>query len=48
MSEGAVKATVHRLRRRYRELLCEEIAKTVASKDQIDEEINDLFKAVAL
>jgi DNA-directed RNA polymerase specialized sigma24 family protein len=47
MSEGAVKAAVHRLRRRYRELLCEEIAETVASKTQIDDEINDLFKAVA-
>ena len=47
MSEGAVKAAVHRLRQRYRELLCEEIAETVASKDQIQEEINDLFKALA-
>jgi RNA polymerase sigma-70 factor (ECF subfamily) len=48
MSEGAVKAAVHRLRKRYRDLLREEIAETVASEKQIDEEINGLFKSVAL
>jgi RNA polymerase sigma factor (sigma-70 family) len=47
MSEAAVKVTVHRLRRRYREILREEIAQTVAREDQIDEEINDLFIALA-
>lgn len=46
MTEGAVKATVHRLRKRYRELLFEEIAETVTSKAQVDEEINELFEAV--
>jgi RNA polymerase sigma-70 factor (ECF subfamily) len=46
MSEGAVKAAVHRLRKRYRELLFEEIAETVTSKAQVDEEINELFEAV--
>lgn len=48
MSEGAVKAAVHRLRQRYRVLLYEEIGETVTSRAQVDEEINDLFKAVAL
>jgi RNA polymerase sigma-70 factor (ECF subfamily) len=48
MSEGAVKAAVHRLRKRYRDLLREEIAETVASEKQIDDEINGLFKSVAL
>jgi DNA-directed RNA polymerase specialized sigma24 family protein len=47
MTEGAVKVAVHRLRRRYRELLREEIAQTVATEDQIDEEIRHLFAALA-
>lgn len=47
MTEGAVKAAVHRLRVRYRQLLRDEIAQTVANKDQIDEEIRDLFTALA-
>ena len=46
MTEGAVKAAVHRLRRRYRKLLRDEIAQTVASKEQINEEIRDLFAAL--
>ena len=32
MSEGAVKVAAHRMRRRYRDLLREEIAQTVASR----------------
>ena len=41
MTEGAVKVAVHRLRRRYRELLRDEIAHTVDTEDQIDDEIQD-------
>ena len=37
-SEGAVKVGVHRLRQRYRELLEEEIANTVASPEEVAEE----------
>jgi len=48
MTENAVKVTVHRLRRRYRELLRNEIAQTVLTEDQVDEEISYLFAAVAL
>ena len=48
MTEGAMKGAVYRLRKRYRELLFEEIAQTVATKDQVDQEISDLFAAVAL
>lgn len=48
MSEGAVKVAMHRLRRRYRQLLRDEIAQTVSTEDQIDEEIRDLFAALAL
>ena len=47
MTEGAVKVTVHRLRRRYRELLRDEIAQTVSTAEQIEEEIQDLFEALA-
>jgi len=46
MTEGAVKVAVHRLRRRYRELLKEEIAQTVEDPDDIDEELKELFSAV--
>ncbi len=42
MSEGAVKVAAHRLRRRYRALLREEIAQTLASSDEIGEEIRYL------
>ncbi len=46
-SEGALKVAAHRLRRRYRDLLRAEIAQTVASPEEIDEEIRALFAAVA-
>jgi RNA polymerase sigma-70 factor (ECF subfamily) len=45
MSEGKLKVTVHRLRRRYRELLREEIGRTVEA-EAIDEEMRDLFAAL--
>jgi len=45
-TEGAVKVAVHRLRRRYRELLKEEIAQTVADPAEIDDELRELFAAV--
>jgi RNA polymerase sigma-70 factor (ECF subfamily) len=45
-TEGAVKTAVHRLRRRYRELLREEIAQTVASPEEIDEEIRSLLSCL--
>ena len=46
MSEPAVKVAVHRLRQRYKELLRGEIAQTVNTNDEIDDELRDLFKAV--
>lgn len=46
MSEGAVKVTVHRLRRRYRELLREEISHTVAGPDEVQEEIRYLLSCL--
>jgi RNA polymerase sigma factor (sigma-70 family) len=47
LSEGAVKVTVHRLRRRYRYLLCEEIAATVLTENALKHEIQYLFRALS-
>jgi RNA polymerase sigma-70 factor (ECF subfamily) len=47
MTEGAVKVAVHRLRRQYRDLLRQEIARTLDDPTRIDEEIRDLFAALA-
>jgi RNA polymerase sigma-70 factor (ECF subfamily) len=46
MSEAAVKVAVHRLRGRFRERLRAEIAQTVASPDDVDDEIRSLFEAL--
>jgi RNA polymerase sigma factor (sigma-70 family) len=47
MTEGAVKVAVHRLRKRYQELLREEIAQTVSTEEEIDEELQELFAALS-
>lgn len=47
MTEGAVKTAVCRLRERYRECLKNEIAQTVASPAEVDEELRHLFRALA-
>jgi RNA polymerase sigma factor (sigma-70 family) len=46
LSEGAVKVAVHRLRKRYRELVQAEISQTVESKLEIDGEMRELFAAL--
>jgi RNA polymerase sigma-70 factor (ECF subfamily) len=46
MTEGAVKVAVHRLRRRYRELVREEISQTVAGPEDVEEELRRLFAAL--
>lgn len=46
MTVGAAKVTVHRLRQRFRELLRAEIAHTVDSAEEIDDEIRSLFEAL--
>jgi RNA polymerase sigma-70 factor (ECF subfamily) len=46
LSEGAVKVAVHRLRRRCRELLREEIGRLVGDPADIDAEIRSLFTAL--
>jgi RNA polymerase sigma-70 factor (ECF subfamily) len=45
-TEGAVKISVHRLRRRFGELVREQIERTVASPEEIDDEIRALFAAL--
>jgi RNA polymerase sigma-70 factor (ECF subfamily) len=46
MSEGSVRVAVHRLRRRYRELLREEIAQTLSDPSQAEAEIQALLGAL--
>ncbi len=46
MTEGALKVVVHRLRRRYRELLKEEIAETVAAPEEMTDELDYLMAAL--
>jgi len=47
LDEGTVRVTVHRLRKRYRQLLRDEIAQTLADPAQVDEEMQALFSAFA-
>jgi RNA polymerase sigma-70 factor (ECF subfamily) len=47
IGEGAVKVAAHRLRSRYRDLLRDEVARTVADPDQVDAELADLIAALA-
>lgn len=47
MTEGAVKVAVHRLRLRYRELLRQEIAQTLAAGEDVEAELRHLFKVLA-
>jgi RNA polymerase sigma-70 factor (ECF subfamily) len=47
MSEGAVKVSVHRLRNQYRECLRGEIAQTVSSPSEVDEEMKHLIRVLA-
>jgi RNA polymerase sigma-70 factor (ECF subfamily) len=47
MTESAVRVAVHRLRRRYRELLRQEIGQTLSDPQQAEEELRTLFSAFA-
>ena len=46
MTEGSVKVAIHRMRTRYRELLRIEVGQTVASAEDIDDELRSLMDAV--
>ena len=43
LSEAAARQAVHRMRQRYRDLMRAEIANTVSSPQEIDEEVRHLF-----
>jgi RNA polymerase sigma factor (sigma-70 family) len=46
MNENAVKVAIHRLRRRFREVIKSEIARTVNEGPQVDEELRYLLEAL--
>jgi len=46
MTPGALKVAIHRLRRRYRDLLKAEIAETVAGADEVADELDYLLAAL--
>jgi hypothetical protein len=45
-TEGAARVAVHRLRKRFRAMVREEVARTVASDDEVDEEMAALMAAL--
>ncbi|MGJ8640625.1 MAG: RNA polymerase sigma factor [Opitutaceae bacterium] len=45
-SEGAVRVAVHRLRKRYRALIREEVLRTLHSADALEDEMEALFSAL--
>ena len=47
MTEGNLKVALHRLRRRYRELLREEVLRTSAQPEDVDEEIRYLIAVIS-
>ena len=47
LREDTVKMTVHRLRKQYREILRQEVAHTVSSPAEIDEELRYLFAVLS-
>lgn len=48
MSEGALKVAIHRLRKRFRELIRSEILQTVGTTEQVDQELRYLVEVLAL
>ncbi len=47
LSEPALRVALHRLRKRYREVLREEVAQTVAHADDIEDELRHLLAVVS-
>jgi RNA polymerase sigma-70 factor (ECF subfamily) len=47
MSEGAARVAVHRLRKRYRQRLRDEIGRTLADDQLVDDEMRSLFAALS-
>ena len=46
VNEGAVKVAIHRLRRRFREVIKNEISQTVSDSAQVDKELHHLLEAL--
>ena len=46
LGEGAARVAVHRIRKRYRSLFREEIARTVRDEDEVEEEMRSLMEAL--
>ena len=46
-SKGAAKVTIHRLRKRFRQLVKAEIAATVANDDEVPAELDYLIQALS-
>jgi RNA polymerase sigma-70 factor (ECF subfamily) len=46
MTEGALRVAVHRLRERYRELLRDEVSRTVTAPGEVDAELRELVAAL--
>jgi RNA polymerase sigma-70 factor (ECF subfamily) len=46
ITKGSVKVAVHRIRQRYRDLLRSEIAKTVATPEEVDQELDYLLAVI--
>ena len=46
LSEGAIKVAVHRLRMRFRDLIRDEIAQTVSSPEEVEDELRHLWSSV--
>jgi RNA polymerase sigma-70 factor (ECF subfamily) len=46
MTEGNVKQSVHRLRKRYGDLLRAEVAHTVSTPEEVDEELRYLISVI--
>ncbi|WP_424314456.1 RNA polymerase sigma factor [Haloferula sp.] len=47
MTEGAARVAVHRLRKRYRQHLRDEISRTLSDSESVDEEMSSLFAALS-
>jgi hypothetical protein len=47
ISVGAARVAVHRLRKRYRQRLRDEISRTLANETLVDDEMNALFSALS-
>lgn len=47
MSQAGIKSSIHRLRQRYGELIRDEIAQTVETPEQIEQELQHLLEALA-